>query len=150
MHQVPCRYIFIVVIANCTYSDQQLRLNRLLEEWQNQNREQQTQAIRRLEGIQKALTGHHDESFWSDIRTLISEAFKKVKEVPKASSILQSLHYDSMEVRHASVVDAHQKTFEWIFHAETPPQSGPHSAVEYSSWLEAGDGIYWITGKPGK
>jgi hypothetical protein len=132
----------------CFTSDQQLHLVKLLENWQSQNLQTQAQTTFQLEVIQKCFAGRQDETFWSGLHHF-SEASKKVETVTKTFTILESLRYDSMEVRHASIIDAHRKTFEWIFDTGASPQNSPHSAVKFSSWLQEGTGIYWVTGKPG-
>jgi hypothetical protein len=55
------------------------------------------------------------------------------------STVLNSLKFDSMRVREASVSPAHKKTFEWLFTNESL----------FYSWLSTSSGIFWVSGKPG-
>jgi hypothetical protein len=61
-------------------------------------------------------------------------------------SILASLAYPSMTERYQDIIEAHPKTFEWVFENPTPDQL-PWS--NFSEWLIKGSGVYWINGKAG-
>ncbi|KAF7884006.1 hypothetical protein EAF00_011318 [Botryotinia globosa] len=61
-------------------------------------------------------------------------------------SILESLKFSSMNLRHETIAEAHQQTFEWIF-CDPKIEHKPWS--NFSEWLKTGNGIYWIHGKPG-
>lgn len=54
--------------------------------------------------------------------------------------ILDSLFYDEIYDRYDKIAEAYEKTFEWIY--DNP---GPG----FVSWLQEGQGVYWIRGKPG-
>ena len=62
------------------------------------------------------------------------------EEVAKQQTILTSLYFQSLPVRHDNIPETHKKTFEWIFVDKT---------IGFSEWLESGDGIYWVSGKAG-
>lgn len=61
-------------------------------------------------------------------------------------SILESLKFSSMNLRHETIAEAHQQTFEWIF-CDPKIEHKPWS--NFSEWLKTKNGIYWIHGKPG-
>ncbi|TGO12243.1 hypothetical protein BTUL_0092g00430 [Botrytis tulipae] len=61
-------------------------------------------------------------------------------------SILESLKFSSMNLRHEIIAEAHQQTFEWIF---CDPKIEPKPWSNFSEWLKTENGIYWIHGKPG-
>lgn len=65
--------------------------------------------------------------------------------VAKEQSVLQSLAFDSRPVRHAQIARAHEKTFEWALMTNTDGSNGSG----LGKWLEQGDGIFWVSGKPG-
>ena len=58
-------------------------------------------------------------------------------------AILESLKFPGMDDRYEIVVEAHAKTFAWIFEPDRPEQSWD----SFTSWLENDDSIYWIQGK---
>ena len=61
---------------------------------------------------------------------------------------LESLYYPEIDRRQDTVIEAHQKTFQWVY----DPDSFDRSFRRWDSiakWLESGDGIYWINGKAG-
>ena len=60
--------------------------------------------------------------------------------------ILQSLRFDSMNVRVEAVSQAHARTFDWIFQygrARSPVKG------DFVEWLSSKGGIFWISGKAG-
>ncbi|KAH8591607.1 hypothetical protein B0O99DRAFT_267283 [Bisporella sp. PMI_857] len=59
-------------------------------------------------------------------------------------SILDSLRSNTMHERHDAIVDAHQRTFQWIL--SSTKEGGQHG---FSEWLKMGSGLYWIQGKAG-
>jgi polynucleotide 5'-kinase involved in rRNA processing len=62
------------------------------------------------------------------------------------ADILNSLYFDTMVDRHEEIQEAHQETFEWIYHS--PMEDGDPWA-SFIEWLRTGDSIYWINGKAG-
>jgi type II secretory ATPase GspE/PulE/Tfp pilus assembly ATPase PilB-like protein len=60
--------------------------------------------------------------------------------------IFASLAFSAMTQRYEDVADAHQETFEWIFHEKTAQQL---FWTNFSEWLTSGSGIYWVNGKAG-
>jgi hypothetical protein len=54
-----------------------------------------------------------------------------------------------MTVRHSRIVDAHAKTFDWIFEAAYLHFTDPRSQIKFVEWLHSSRGIYWVSGKPG-
>jgi hypothetical protein len=80
------------------------------------------------------------------------------KEKLDKERILEKLHFHNMEDRSERISTAHAKTFEWIFH--DPNSAQPKGQAEqkhgpvpvwasFTEWLRNGEGLYWITGKPG-
>ena len=61
---------------------------------------------------------------------------------------LESLYYPEIDRRQDTIIEAHQKTFQWVY----DPGSFDTSTPRWDSmaeWLQKGDGIYWINGKAG-
>ncbi|KAK7704629.1 hypothetical protein SLS64_008393 [Diaporthe eres] len=67
-----------------------------------------------------------------DVEELISE---------KRQSILRSLYYDQLREREFAITDAHTKTFQWVY--------GANTTFRFREWLREQNGVYWITGKAG-
>ncbi|KAI0894015.1 hypothetical protein F4806DRAFT_128040 [Annulohypoxylon nitens] len=69
-------------------------------------------------------------------------------DATKQHTILKSLHFDSRVSRYDSIHDAHKRTFSWVFKDVLDAQDKP-STGSVIRWLKYGDGIFWISGKPG-
>jgi len=67
-------------------------------------------------------------------------------DVAKEQAVLRSLLYECLPVRHNAIPEAHKQTFRWIFQ-----QSGKDAAhkSKFCTWLQKGNGLFWISGKPG-
>jgi len=52
-------------------------------------------------------------------------------------ALKQALYYEGMERRKAQLDDVDPATFDWIW-----------TQTSFATWLESGDGLYWICGKP--
>ena len=81
-----------------------------------------------------------------DISNEFREHERRQAEREQHTHLLDSLWFAEMLVREETIADAHRKTFRWIF-----DESG--RAVlpwnNFVTWLENGEGIYWISGKAG-
>lgn len=73
----------------------------------------------------------------------ISPYVEKVEKLisQKRKSILRSLYYEQLREREFAIMDAHTKTFQWVF--------APNTNYRFREWLQEQNGIYWITGKAG-
>jgi hypothetical protein len=60
--------------------------------------------------------------------------------------ILAMLSFNKMRDRCDEVSHAHQSTFKWVFQ---PPDVSQPPWSNFLSWLESGQGCYWINGKAG-
>ena len=54
--------------------------------------------------------------------------------------VLRSLHFEQISDRLSDVKDAHKNTFQWSLHSDR---------TSLPTWLETGQGIYWVEGKAG-
>jgi hypothetical protein len=61
----------------------------------------------------------------------------------KADDILQTIDYEQRSARHDSIPQAYTTTFRWAFDKQSSPNS------HLLEWIEKGNEIFWITGKPG-
>lgn len=64
------------------------------------------------------------------------------------NAFLASLRYDAIYARHEQIAEAHCKTFEWLFDSSIV-RGDDGMRPSFDSWLTSGNGIYWISGKPG-
>ena len=76
-----------------------------------------------------------------EIANKLTKFVDEVKDSDKICKILQSLYFKQMKQRQSDVAVAHRDTFEWIFEHETD--------VNFMDWLQASNGIYWVSGKAG-
>ena len=85
-----------------------------------------------------------------EIKESINSGFQKHErrraDREQHTRLLKSLWFAEILSREETIAEAHRKTFQWIF-----DRSGravrPWS--NFTSWLEDGKGIYWISGKAG-
>lgn len=76
----------------------------------------------------------------------ISKLSFSQRAVAEEQVILKSLNFKTRPVRHSSIPKAHQKTFEWVYQLAG---SNPTRATYITKWLNCGDGLFWVSGKPG-
>ncbi|KAH6672603.1 hypothetical protein B0J14DRAFT_514181 [Halenospora varia] len=76
----------------------------------------------------------------------VSQQDEKALRVDVENKILDHLAYPVMPERYESVVDAHPLTFEWAFQDSI---SESRRWANLATWLKTGNGLYWISGKPG-
>lgn len=72
--------------------------------------------------------------------------------VKKDHALLRSLVFRSSVARHDTIPEAHRRTFSWVFSApdsSEPSTPASNSSSGLSAWLEDGNGIFWVSGKPG-
>lgn len=67
------------------------------------------------------------------------------RAVAKEQKDLESLTFPARPVRHSTIHEAHSKTFQWVFEGK----SNNKTPTAFARWLEAGTGIFWVSGKPG-
>lgn len=58
----------------------------------------------------------------------------------------ESLNFPIMTDREDEIAEAELATFDWIF---KKPRSGDRPWSNFLEWLQSGDSLYWINGKPG-
>ncbi|KAL2264570.1 hypothetical protein VTJ83DRAFT_7080 [Remersonia thermophila] len=64
--------------------------------------------------------------------------------------VVKSLYFECLAYRHDSIPDAHQNTYHWALFGPSPEGEGAeHPGCTIREWLRTGDGIYWVSGKPG-
>ena len=61
-------------------------------------------------------------------------------------TLIDSLRFSEMTDRHHRVVEAHEKTFQWLFR---PDDANQQKWTDFSEWLEGESTLYWVTGKAG-
>jgi hypothetical protein len=104
----------------------------------------------RLQEIQKQILHVESENRWTKLCGVISDLTAKVQVVSRTHTIMRSLRYQYMDLRHEAIKDAYRRTFDWIYRPPSFQACDPRSQIEYVKWLRHGDGVYWVTGKPGE
>ena len=88
------------------------------------------------------------EQLYSELKRLIAIGRPLEEKSRKCIRILESLQYERMTARCERIVEAHAKTFEWIYEESTLSQHG-ELQHHFLRWLETGDGLFWVSGKAG-
>ena len=81
---------------------------------------------------------------WEDMQELSNNISSLADEVRLSASdqaLLNSLRFDYMAQRQATVEPAHEQTFGWVL--------DPSSPVKFDDWLRVQNGIFWVNGKAG-
>lgn len=89
-----------------------------------------------------------DQFTMSDVSSLqdkLQSLSLSEEDVQKQQAILESLTFESRPIRHTQIAAAHEKTFKWALTTNEDPKLG--SSI--GSWLKDGNGIFWVSGKPG-
>ncbi|ROW09036.1 hypothetical protein VMCG_02836 [Cytospora schulzeri] len=70
------------------------------------------------------------------------------QEVARHQRIMRSLAFKQRVERYASIPIAHQTTLRWIFDPENTSEASS-KAKRLLEWLRVGQGLFWVSGKPG-
>ncbi|KAF4460116.1 kinase-like domain [Fusarium albosuccineum] len=95
-----------------------------------------------------------DHSVWlghiNKLRELFETSRSTITEI-NCQRVLQSIAFQSMKTRHMEIanVELAENTFKWMVKDETVPSSQEHLKQSFRNWLEHGEGIFHISGKPG-
>lgn len=84
----------------------------------------------------------HDVQF---LREKLQQLSLSEDSVQKQQAILESLTFTRRPGRHAQIAEAHEETFKWALMTTNDP---PHEP-SIGDWLQNGDGIFCVSGKPG-
>lgn len=79
------------------------------------------------------------------LREKLQELSLSEDSVQKQQAILESLTFTSRPERHAQITKAHEETLKWVLRTTDDPTLEP----SIGDWLQQGDGIFWVSGKPG-
>ncbi|KAJ4288662.1 hypothetical protein N0V90_011899 [Kalmusia sp. IMI 367209] len=103
----------------------------------------------RLRSVEASISSSTGHSLSDEICCKFLELCDIYKNAAESREILATLQFDYMRARHEAIHEAHERTFEWIFRTKQLEPSDPRASVRFLEWLENGDGIFWIAGKPG-
>ncbi|KEZ43037.1 hypothetical protein SAPIO_CDS5114 [Scedosporium apiospermum] len=118
---------------------------------QSKKLNQISDALSRLEThIASVQSNPHDNPFIGTEIVKLEDQFRQLAvsedDVAREKAVLETLRYESMPVRHSLIPEAHKQTFRWIF--QQPSEDVTHES-KFCTWLGKGNGIFWISGKPG-
>lgn len=80
-----------------------------------------------------------------DIQVLIERLIDDAKNTRIKQSMIGSLCYEGMDTRREIISETHADTYRWIF----SPDEDRGRTAHLREWLRNGDGIFWVSGKPG-
>ncbi|KAL8838850.1 MAG: hypothetical protein Q9170_001972 [Blastenia crenularia] len=90
----------------------------------------------------RELRDHFDNQFESYTRC--------VTDHDTHQRFLESLFFPEINMREEKITDAFDQTCRWIFDEPTDERRGRDpSRYNFRDWLRSGNGVYWISGKPG-
>jgi hypothetical protein len=131
-------------------SDAIVQLHRFVEKAVRSNvkdaKEEIISAVRMLEWTTSS-TNWDSSSVYEASMPRIRESITAdaLKKEALRDRIRNSLMFHAMSERHEEILEAHKRTFQWVY--EKPSKDDSWS--NFSEWLKLGSGIYWMRGKPG-
>ncbi|KAI0862280.1 hypothetical protein F4860DRAFT_123119 [Xylaria cubensis] len=84
----------------------------------------------------------------TELEKQIQKLSMNANDIQKQQAILDTLSFDSRAVRHQAIPDAHPGTFQWAFDADDLEEE-KEDKTKFTHWLRHGEGIFWVTGRPG-
>ncbi|MCJ1397597.1 hypothetical protein MMC11_000792 [Xylographa trunciseda] len=138
-------------------SDQQSSVISLLRSLDEGNSSRMTQLKTEIiDVVQHTKQDKHDkhdisEEDSSKLMYSLASMAKEGKTSEVNRSVLSSLCFESMTVRHSTIAEAHASTCEWIFEDGNHESADidPRPRTGFMKWLKSENGIYWICGKAG-
>jgi len=86
---------------------------------------------------------HQDDSSFMDRGLSVSTTERDIRLQKK---LIDKLYFPQISDRENRIVDAYEKTFQWIY---KDPESEETPWPSFTKWLKDGSGLYWITSKAG-
>lgn len=71
------------------------------------------------------------------------------ENLQREQQVLESLHFSVLGKRRETIPEAHERTFRWAFDANVRTGGDGKDVTSLSWWLRGGNGIFWVSGKPG-
>ncbi|KAK7996736.1 hypothetical protein PG989_004776 [Apiospora arundinis] len=88
--------------------------------------------------------GELSERGIEDIQNRMTLLSIKCDNIEKQGKVVRSLSFEMRSARQERIPGAHNRTFSWAFN-ECKDLAGS----QLGEWLRTGQGIFWVTGKPG-
>ncbi|KAJ2993823.1 hypothetical protein NUW58_g1728 [Xylaria curta] len=95
--------------------------------------------------IQKTWYPNHVTELEKQMQSLCVNA----NDIQKQQAILDTLSFDSRAIRHEAIPEAHSGTFQWAFATDELEEEEKKDKMKLLHWLQHGEGIFWVTGRPG-
>jgi hypothetical protein len=76
----------------------------------------------------------------AQVNAVLPQIGENSDKIRREQEIITSLNYRPRKFRYQAIEDAHTKTFKWVY-------KPPHD--QFLQWLKSGNGIFWLSGKPG-
>lgn len=75
----------------------------------------------------------------------------------KLQRFMESLQFESRPRRYEGIREAHKRTFRWLLGNQSiedtalriPAEDDDQATFTFAQWLEFGNGVFWVSGKPG-
>ncbi|GJN85045.1 hypothetical protein PLIIFM63780_008609 [Purpureocillium lilacinum] len=114
------------------------------------------QQSKNMKTLERNLLLAVSESSWRAIKGLEDRTWNGIQPWAEApvvqtlqSALLERLQYPERLDREARIPEAFSRTFDWIFSDREACETAERPWSSFRHWLESGDSVYWITGKPG-
>ena len=147
------------MITNVIWRDEQsnvaVALNKIAESHlrleicsQNQAARLQEQTMTSLDKLASLISKDSKEpnSVMADLTAQLSALSLESDTYARQLKVIESLRFEMIFERPIRIVEAYPTTFEWLFSDTSPVDL---SEISMLQWLEARNGMYWVSGKAG-
>ena len=117
------------------------------------NRSDQMEQL--LEALKPMARNAHDAFSVQElprVRVQLLAAANTALDISREQVVLNSLHFQSINVRQENVAQAHTNTFEWVFESSDSESPQSRLGLRFIQWLQqsqTSNGTFWVAGKAG-
>ena len=95
------------------------------------------------------LLDDHSQRIKDHISSKVEWHTRVIEEPDAHGTLLKTLFFPEIVARQEQIPEAFKGTCGWVFDPPTKEDTILRPWSSFNAWLETGDGVYWVSGKPG-